>query len=171
MLEFIFTPTEYRSERRSQGCRGDVLNVFSEEVPTFLHHSPATDNSGGLTILGCDTSSPYVYISEIKLPPSFYRRLTKAIAKNEWRPYFEEAAKRACAWLKELRKLCRLRENDAGLTGTSLQTSQGFCFGGFSVWKRNRLLFLFCRLKELRKSITWLTPSIPRSLRAPTFSL
>ena len=163
--------TKHRNEiqpNRSCGCE---RKIFENTALSSLTIQPATNNSGGSTILGCDTSSPHVHISEIRPPQSFYRRLVRVIACNEWRPHFEEAAKRACAWLKELRKLCRLRENDAGLTGTSLQTSQGFCFGGFSVWKRNRLLFLFCRLKELRKSITWLTPSIPRSLRAPTFSL
>jgi len=162
------TKTKYRNKGQPKGCcedYNDALNTFKTEVLTSLSHLPAADNSGGLTILGCDTSSPHVHVSEIKLPPSFYRRLTRVIAKNEWRPNFLDAAKRAKEWKETLRKLCRLRETEAFLN----EVSSGFCFGRFSVWKRNRLLFLLCRLKELRSSIAWLTPSIPRSLRAPTF--
>lgn len=130
--------------------------------------TPVTDNGSGVTILGCPTSSPYVFVSEITLPPSFLRRIAKVISQMEWRPYFEEAAKRRRDWFEALRKVDGLME---GLEETALKSEKKFPQTQseyLALFQAIRGLFL--SLEYPRLSCFWLTPSIPRSLRSPTSS-
>jgi len=134
--------------------------------------APAADKGSGVTILGCPTSSPYVHASEITLPPSFLRRIMKVISQMEWRPYFEVAAKRRRDWFEALRKVDGLTEgSEETALKRLLSDKSGKKFpheylAFFQYFLRLLLLSLKCH----RLSCFWLTPSIPRSLRSPTFS-
>ena len=143
--------------------------AFNFSLFTF---TPAADKGSGVTILGCPTSSPYVHASEITLPPSFLRRIMKVISQMEWRPYFEVAAKRRRDWFEALRKVDGLTEgSEETALKRLLSDKSGKKFpheylAFFQYFLRLLLLSLKCH----RLSCFWLTPSIPRSLRSPTFS-
>jgi len=156
--------------KNSEGTK----NVFRNFHINVTHigvsaSAPAADKGSGVTILGCRASSSYVFVSEWTPPPSFLRRITKVISQMEWRPYFEVAAKRRRDWFEALRKV-------DGLTESSGETALKCLLSDKSDKKfPHEYLafiqhFLFLSLECPHLSCFWLTPSIPRSLRSPTFS-
>jgi len=156
--------------RNGEGNENVLRNNIS--LISLTISAPAADKGSGVTILGCPTSSPYVHASEITLPPSFLRRIMKVISQMEWRPYFEVAAKRRRDWFEALRKVDGLTEgSEETALKRLLSDKSGKKFpheylAFFQYFLRLLLLSLKCH----RLSCFWLTPSIPRSLRSPTFS-
>jgi len=153
--------------RNSEGTKSvlcnNVLHAYS------VASAPAADKGSGVTILGCKVSSPYVFVSKWTPPPSFLRRIIRVISQMEWRPLFEVAAKRKRDWLEALRKVDGLAES-SGETALKclLSDKSGKKFPHeYLAFIQH---FLFLSLEYPRLSCFWVTPSIPRSLRSPTFS-
>ena len=131
--------------------------------------APAADKGSGETILGCRVSSPYVFVSKWTPPPSFLRRIIRVISQMEWRPLFEVAAKRKRDWLEALRKVDGLAESSGETALKCLlsdKSGKKFPHEYLAFIQRFALL----SLEYPRLSCFWVTPSIPRSLRSPTFS-
>jgi len=153
---------------------GIVATNRSEENKQALNCSlftsaPAADKGSGVTILGCRVSLPYVFVSEWTPPPSFLRRIIRVISQMEWRPLFEVAAKRRRDWLEALRKVDGLAESSGETALKCLlsdKSGKKFPHEYLAFIQRFALL----SLEYPRLSCFWVTPSIPRSLRSPTFS-